>query len=436
MVVLYIAYRMLLSRDNQPGFNRTILLLIYLISFMLSPFLFSLAKTMGNAEPQVVVRFTGEVVADINLSVESRPNWGTLLIWIYLVGVFVVAAKTLVTWIRLMKVVSSGERIRLDGYTLVIIDNKKYAPFSWMRYVIISRNDYLNNYSLIAIHELKHVACHHWIDLLIAQIVCIINWFNPAAWLMRDELILVHEYQADMAVVERGFDAREYQMFLIKKSLGARFSTLANSLNHGRLSKRITMMCNKRSCVWGKVKAVALLPMIALAFGMAGIPSVRAAVSTINSSEVYLGASNAYSSKGDEQLSRIVSTPHYLKAANADNDEDIHVSVVAKRENIASKREVKKATSIQNDDFRSSAVEDSAKPDIPHLVAYVVERPSTDADTVMSVASKSSISIREHIDVYLDGEIISYSKLREISPDMIASMTIDRQKNALLIITK
>lgn len=51
-----------------------------------------------------------------------------------------------------------------------------------------------------------------------AQAVCIVNWFNPAAWLMRDELMLVHEYQADVAVIEHGNDPQEYQMLLIKKS--------------------------------------------------------------------------------------------------------------------------------------------------------------------------------------------------------------------------
>ena len=63
-------------------------------------------------------------------------------------------------------------------------------------------------------------------DLLIAQTVCIVNWFNPAAWLMRDELMLLHEYQADMAVIDRGLDRHGYQMLLIRKAAGARFPSL------------------------------------------------------------------------------------------------------------------------------------------------------------------------------------------------------------------
>lgn len=85
--------------------------------------------------------------------------------------------------------------------------------------------------------QLKHVRSRHWIDLLIAQAVCVVNWFNPAAWLMRDELMLVHEYQADMAVIDHGHDPQEYQMLLIKKAVGSRFPSLANSLNHSKLKK-------------------------------------------------------------------------------------------------------------------------------------------------------------------------------------------------------
>ncbi len=88
-----------------------------------------------------------------------------------------------------------------------------------MRYIVINRGDYENKCAAITVHELKHVESHHWIDLLIAQIVCVVDWFNPVAWLMRDELMLVHEYQADMAVIDNGNDPQEYQILLIKKLL-------------------------------------------------------------------------------------------------------------------------------------------------------------------------------------------------------------------------
>ncbi len=136
------------------------------------------------------------------------------------------AARTVITWIRLVGVIRSGRKIAHNGYTLVVTEDERFAPFSWMRYVVISRKDYESDNTAIATHELSHIACRHWEDLLIAQTACIVNWFNPAAWLMRDELLLLHEYQADMAVIDRGLDRHGYQMLLIRKAAGARFPSL------------------------------------------------------------------------------------------------------------------------------------------------------------------------------------------------------------------
>ena len=121
---------------------------------------------------------------------------------------------------------------------------------------------------------------------MLAQIVCIVNWFNPVAWLMRDELMLVHEYQADMAVIDGGHNPENYQILLIKKAVGARFTSLANSLNHSKLKKRITMMYKEKSGVGSHWKALALVPMFAFALGVVSIPAVRATVSTIRNSDI------------------------------------------------------------------------------------------------------------------------------------------------------
>lgn len=218
LLALYLTYRVLLAGDNQHGFNRMVLLLIYAVSFTALPccrFLESLTVSPGTQ----AVMFTGEVFSGVITTAPAQPVWCTVVLWMYLAGMAVVAVRTLATWVRLTRVIRAGEKIRAGSYTLVVTDDDKYAPFSWLRYVVISRADYENERAAIVAHELKHVASRHWIDLPVAQAVCIIEWFNPVAWLLRDELMLVHEYQADMAVIDSGHDAKEYQMLLIKKLL-------------------------------------------------------------------------------------------------------------------------------------------------------------------------------------------------------------------------
>lgn len=79
-------------------------------------------------------------------------------------------------------------------------------------------------------------------DIFIGQLYAILVWYNPVSWLMIDELKTVHEYEADEAVIDSGANLKEYQMLLIKKTAGARLPSLANSLNHSKLQKRVTMM--------------------------------------------------------------------------------------------------------------------------------------------------------------------------------------------------
>ncbi len=311
MLAMFLAYRVFLARENQHNYNRGVLLMIYIVSFAYLP-LISLVHLLVSSTPSQESVFEGLGFIGVKSCTESQPIWGTVLIWAFMAGMAVVTAKTVITWIRLLKMIRSGDKVTHGEYTLVLTDDDKFAPFSWMRYILISRADYTSNCRAITTHELKHVACHHWVDLLIAQIVCIINWFNPAAWLMRDELMLVHEYQADMAVIDSGHNPQEYQMLLIKKAVGTRFPSLANSLNHSKLKKRITMMYKEKSGAGRKFKALALVPMLALALLVAGVPAVRAAVSTISNSGVSV-------SEGNENTANV--------QASATNDDDTEIGV-------------------------------------------------------------------------------------------------------------
>ena len=285
MSAMYLAYRLFLAGENQNVYNRSVLLLIYVVSFTAVPVMTWLCNYFSIADSRNIVVENLEIVGTSVVAV-SKPEWRSVLLWVYIAGLCVVGLLTVVTWIRLLVKVHSGERIVSDGCVIVLTDDDKLAPFSWMHYVVISRHDYNNSSNAILAHELKHVTSHHWVDLLLAQIVCVLNWFNPFAWLMREELVLVHEYQADSSVIEYGYNPQEYQMLLIKKAVGSRFPSLANSLNHSNLKKRITMMKKEKSGAGSKFKALALVPMLALALSVSAIPAVRSAVTAISTSEV------------------------------------------------------------------------------------------------------------------------------------------------------
>ena len=129
MLALYLCYHALLARANQHGFNRAILLLIYFVSFVASPLVLWALGSIGTSAglPRV---FSGMETADSSQPTESPALWGSVLIWIYLVGMIVVGSKTALTWLRLVRVVCAGEKHARNGYTLVVSDDERYAPFS------------------------------------------------------------------------------------------------------------------------------------------------------------------------------------------------------------------------------------------------------------------------------------------------------------------
>ena len=94
-----------------------------------------------------------------------------------------------------------------------------------MKYIVISQADLKENGHDILLHEQAHIRNHHSWDLLLVEVCSWLQWFNPAIWLLKQELQNIHEYEADEEVLRQGIDARQYQMLLIKKPL-AQGSTL------------------------------------------------------------------------------------------------------------------------------------------------------------------------------------------------------------------
>ncbi|MDE5734848.1 MAG: M56 family metallopeptidase, partial [Duncaniella sp.] len=411
------------------------------------------------------VGLAAEVLAP--LAPQGKPIWGTILIWTYMAGMAAVAVLTAITWLRLVRIIRSGRKISCGGYTLVIASDDRLAPLSWMRYVVISRADYENDCSAVIAHELEHVASCHSLDLLVAQAVCIINWFNPASWLMRDELMLVHEYQADMAVIDKGYNPQEYQLLLIKKAVGAKFPSLANSLNHSKLKKRITMMYKQKSGAGRRLKALALVPTLVSALALAGIPAVRAAVAAIGDSDVTV-------SKVNENLlsGQIVSVKRF-KVADINND-GRETGVVINADGLGDKLTVSggtfttngktyRAKSLQCDMSDGKAVIKVVFPfsdqyvnpsmtltvngeEIPFNLesffdnsrAVVVGRNDEQADQARSVVvlNGKSSSLPDSMAIYLDGVKVDRVKLMEMPSDKIASVTIDKQNNAIRITSR
>lgn len=282
----YLIYVWLLAGEKLPGLNRCLLWTIYAVSFAAWP-LKNLLDGVLSASAPMEATIAVELPMLVGVGA-GTPSSGValLLVWIYFGGMVAVGLWSAFIALRIRAIIRSGSRRDCGAYTLVILPGHGVAPFSWGRYVVVSREDFDSAGDMIVAHELQHLRRRHWIDLLVAQAVCIVEWFNPAAWLMRDELKAVHEFQADSGVIAGGSDPITYQRLLIKKAVGTRFQSLANSLNHSNLKKRITMMYNQKPKGAGRLRPFALVPALALALAVTALPAVAEMLSEIRSTDL------------------------------------------------------------------------------------------------------------------------------------------------------
>ena len=281
LTLMYLVYKWILSGENQHGYNRAVLLGIYSISFAAPPFIPTLSYMLDRGPDEHGTVAVGMPTVEFGTVDSAAPSvLATVLTVVYFSGVFAVVVATCYSALRINNIIRKGERYDRDGFTLVVHDDNGLAPFSWRNYIVMNRKDFAESGDLILAHETKHVNARHWVDLMVAQAVAAFQWYNPAAWLMREELKTVHEYQADEAVILSGTDMKQYQMLLIKKAVGGRFQSLANSLNHSNLKKRITMMYKSKSPVGRRLRVLALAPAALVAVAVVNIPAVASALTS------------------------------------------------------------------------------------------------------------------------------------------------------------
>ena len=148
---------------------------------------------------------------------------------------------------------------------------------SWMRWVLLANED--GSTPSILTHELAHVRLGHSWDKLLCELTCRTLWFLPFAWMLREDLSDVHEFEADRAVLQTGIDTREYKQLLILKAVRPGLQPVVNAFNQSRIKKRITMMFKPKSNKWRAAKVLYLLPVMAFALVAFAKPNEKTIIS-------------------------------------------------------------------------------------------------------------------------------------------------------------
>ena len=266
LAVFYLFYRLLLSKETFHRFNRIVLLGTAALSFVLPLCVITIRKVVTLPYTPVADE-QAETVLEMATTVTetaSAPVWPAIICGIFVLGALTVLSMAVISIFKVKAIINSGEHQTLESGETLVITTDNTAPFSWMKYIVISREDYESGYSQILTHEKAHIALRHSWDLLFVDMITTLQWFNPAIWMLKSDLRALHEFEADDVVLRSGANVKEYQYLLIRKAVSKSGYSVANSFNHSTLKARITMMLNKKSSRMSVWKALYVIPLVGI----------------------------------------------------------------------------------------------------------------------------------------------------------------------------
>lgn len=196
---------------------------------------------------------------------ESRVTVLQVLFWLYIAGVVLCLGRFLFGLFEMGRLLRRAPKEQVDGMHVIVVHGE-FSPYSLGRYAVLSEEDYRDNLHEVVLHEKAHCGQGHIYDLVLVSVVEILFWFNPLLKLFRRELSELHEYQADRQVLAQGVDAADYQMLIIKKSVGTQKFRWATHLRNTycQTKKRIVMMNREKTKSQKRWYALFLVPVVAV----------------------------------------------------------------------------------------------------------------------------------------------------------------------------
>ena len=260
LLVFFAGYWFLLRKGTHFRLNRFYLLAGLLFSLLLPFFSFQLS---GNSTSEIFVTLDSIDISANRQLIEPIEKYGFVdfIQVFYFSVVTILLFRVFIQFYLLLKMFIQSENERVGG-TKVLITDKKNAVFSFFNLVFANKESKSSSdFQAILKHERVHIIQKHSVDILFAEVLTIVLWFNPFAWLYKKSIKENHEFLADEGVINNDYSADHYQKVLFEQSTGLHLS-LANNFNQSLTFKRLNMMKKIKSSKLAKYKVLIAVPVI------------------------------------------------------------------------------------------------------------------------------------------------------------------------------
>jgi hypothetical protein len=262
--VFYLFYRLLFRGHTFFILNR-----VYLVGSLVLALMIPVAKlgTKATGLPVTGIKNLEVKVQAAELvgrtSTATTFDWTVFIVGGYVLGVCVMLIILMNGLWKIYKRVCEGNCVPFGGCRIVVCNSIHPAgPFSFLRWMVISVQDFKDHFEPIYNHEIVHIRQWHSVDILLVEILKVFFWFNPALWLYKRSIAETHEFLADQHATDRD----HYALFLVAYARRELAGSLFNEFsNKSLLNRRIQMLYKKRTNRWVLMRYALIVPLISLA---------------------------------------------------------------------------------------------------------------------------------------------------------------------------
>ena len=266
LAAFWIVYRLLFARDKAFARNRAYLLLTVAAAFVIPALSVPVWTPEATGGEPYGFRIPAEIFTGIQPETlpGSRPSGipQGLRLFCYagnLIMLLALSAGGFRLWriTRRATLLQPG-KIRIYGL------NMQGSAFTFFNRIYINELGMKpQDIAQIVAHETHHARLRHSWDILLSSVLRILFWWNPFVWLWERSLREVHEFQADDAVLNNGFDSEQY-IALILEGLTVIRTEFVSGFCYSLIKKRLIMIARNQQKRRSKFRILLALPLTAL----------------------------------------------------------------------------------------------------------------------------------------------------------------------------
>ena len=259
LIAFYTFYWLVLRNSKLLQINRAYLIITSLLAisfpfmdFPLLPTTFSF-ELGAKAKPETID------------STASLLSFTAILLTSYFIGLGI---RFIVLIQKLRKLSSIQGRSSLDQSNgLSILEVEGTNAFSFFNRIYIGSetmaDPQLREHALL--HELAHARGRHSLDLLYFELLEVVFWFNPIAYLFTRSVKIQHEYIADQSVADK-MGQEPYSQSIVKMALIKINPLLVSQFGQQPIQQRLYMLNQTHTSKMKRLRPMLALPIAGMLF--------------------------------------------------------------------------------------------------------------------------------------------------------------------------